>query len=103
MIRTGRPRSTQAFSWSPQTAVACASLLSSPWPSTKCARSGGMGVGPDPLMRMVRVCGGSLLIRVCTARPKASKTKSKMAMVPPAAIADWREINGELGSAEEVI
>ena len=44
-----------------------------------------------------------MLIRTWTARLNASKAKIKVAMVPPAAIANGRGFKGEFCSTEDVV
>ena len=88
---TGCPSLEQRFCSSPHGVNAFDSpscRLCSPWLSNH-----GFGFSGTVLclpICTVHVRGGSLLNSPCTARLQASKTKSKMAIMPPAVIADRR-------------
>ena len=92
---TGCPSLEQRFCSSPHGVNAFDSpscLLCSPWLSDH-----GFGLSGIMLclsIRTVHVRGGSLLNSPCTARLQASKTKSKMAIMPPAVMANRRVFKG---------
>ena len=93
--RTGCPSLEQRFCSSPHGVNAsdsCSCLLSSPWLSDH--RFGLSGTMLCLSIRTVHVCGVSLLNSPCTARLQARKTKSKMAIIPPAVIANRRAFEG---------